>query len=90
MRDRTEVTFGLNPPVFDAVRMPRETAARALSKALQEARDRRPGGSLEPSLDQKIPKEGDCDQKLEDNSFLPMNLKHVESYLHIYTIFEYL
>lgn len=44
------VTFGLNPPVFDAVRMPRETAARALSKALQEARDRRPGGSLEPQV----------------------------------------
>lgn len=46
----SEVTFGLNPPVFDAVRMPRETAAQALLKAMREARDRRPEGSLEPTL----------------------------------------
>jgi len=44
------VTFGLNPPVFDAVRMPRETAAQALLKAMREARDRRPEGSLEPQI----------------------------------------
>ena len=45
-----QVTFGLNPPVFDAVRMPRETAARALLTAMQEARHRRPEGSVEPLL----------------------------------------
>mmetsp|Transcript_14640 Transcript_14640/g.32330 ORF Transcript_14640/g.32330 Transcript_14640/m.32330 type:complete len:646 (-) Transcript_14640:221-2158(-) len=44
------VTFGLNPPVFDAVRMPRETAARALLTAMQEARHRRPEGSVEPQV----------------------------------------
>ena len=47
---QAEVTFGLNPPVFDAVRLPRESAAQALRKAIQEARDRRPAGSLEPIL----------------------------------------
>ena len=36
--------------MFDAVRMPRETAAQALLKAMREARDRRPEGSLEPTL----------------------------------------
>ncbi|CAJ1405644.1 unnamed protein product [Effrenium voratum] len=44
------VTFGLNPPVLDAVRTPRESAAQALSKAMQDARDLRPPGSCRPQV----------------------------------------
>ena len=48
-RKAAEVTFGLNPPVLDAVRMPRESAEQALGKAMTAARDGRPKGSLRPT-----------------------------------------
>ncbi|CAE7217123.1 unnamed protein product [Symbiodinium pilosum] len=44
------VTFGLNPPVLDAVRKPRETAEQALRKAMELARDNRQRGSLRPQV----------------------------------------
>lgn len=44
------VTFGLNPPVLDAVRTPRESAVQALGKAMTAARDGRPKGSLRPQV----------------------------------------
>mmetsp|Transcript_46283 Transcript_46283/g.86425 ORF Transcript_46283/g.86425 Transcript_46283/m.86425 type:complete len:647 (-) Transcript_46283:106-2046(-) len=44
------VTFGLNPPVLDAVRTPREAAEEALYKAMEFARDGRPAGSVRPQV----------------------------------------